>query len=129
MRDIGEARIAIDEPASLAIGNASDAHVASRPQSWWPRALLAAAAALIGALIAATLLWTKAPSQPIQVAHQVRALPPGQTLTVNRRAVAISPDGTRVAYSADGGLFLRSLADFDAHPIRGADPGITPVFA
>ena len=110
------------------IGNTPDAHAPSRPKAGGPRALLVVAAALIGVLILATLLWTNRPSQPIRAAHLGFALPPGQTLTVNRRAVSISPDGTRIVYSADGGLFLRSLSDFDAHPIRGADPGITPVF-
>ena len=45
------------------------------------------------------------------------------------RSLAVSPDGTRIAYAADGRLYLRSLSDLESRPIPGGDPGIQPVFS
>ena len=53
----------------------------------------------------------------------------GRPLTLSRRAVAVSPDGTRIAYAADGRIYLRSLADGDSTLVAGADPGIQPAFS
>ena len=35
--------------------------------------------------------------------------------------IAISPDGSKMAYSANQRLYLRSMSDLDAQPIRGTD--------
>jgi serine/threonine-protein kinase len=57
------------------------------------------------------------------------SLPEGHQLSVNRGAVAISPDGTRIVYGAEGRLYVRSVSDFDAAPIPGTDSAINPVFS
>jgi hypothetical protein len=46
-------------------------------------------------------------------------VPEGQQVEQTRRSIAISPRGDRIAYSAGGRLFLRSLADFEAQPLPG----------
>ena len=45
------------------------------------------------------------------------------------QAVAISPDGTRIAYAADGRLYLRSLSSLDATAIAGTEGAINPMFS
>jgi len=104
-----------------------DTHV-PRPLQRWRRARLVLAGALIAAAIGAAVLWRREPP-PSQVTRFSFALPQGQQLTVSLRSVAMSPDGTRLVYSADGGLFVRSMSDFEARAITGADPGIGPVFS
>ena len=74
----------------------------------WGRVLLVLASAAIGAAaFAATTRRT--PPPPAPVARFALTLPPGQQLTLPRQAVAISPDGTRIVYAADGRLYLRPL--------------------
>ncbi|HYN08687.1 MAG TPA: protein kinase [Vicinamibacterales bacterium] len=49
-----------------------------------------------------------------------------------RRFLAISPDGTRIAYFSVGRLFLRSLSDLEATPIQGvetAQQSTSPAFS
>ena len=50
-------------------------------------------------------------------------LPAGQAFTggTGRRVIAISPDGTKVAYIANGQLYLRGMNQLEAQPIRGSD--------
>ena len=36
-------------------------------------------------------------------------------------SIALSPDGQQLVYMANDGLFLRSLAQDDAHPIAGTE--------
>ena len=44
-------------------------------------------------------------------------------------AVALSPDGTQLAYAANDQLYLRPLAQADATAIRGTDSGQAPFFS
>jgi hypothetical protein len=57
----------------------------------------------------------------------------GQTPRRNhRQALAISPDGARMAYLANGQLYLRSMSELEPRPIAGADTGsfvANPVFS
>jgi Tol biopolymer transport system component len=58
-------------------------------------------------------------------------LPKGQNFTrAGRHIIAISPDGTKLAYVANQQLYLRSMDQLDAEPIRGTneDPA-EPVFS
>ena len=46
------------------------------------------------------------------------------------RVIAISPDGSRLAYVADGNrLYLRSLDQLDAFPLRGVTQALNPFFS
>jgi len=41
--------------------------------------------------------------------------------------IAISPDGTQIAYTANVRLWVRSMSDTEARPIAGADGSVTPI--
>jgi len=56
-------------------------------------------------------------------------VPGNAQLTLSRRMVAVSPDGMSIVFAADGRLYIRSVADLEARPIAGGDPGIHPVFS
>jgi hypothetical protein len=53
----------------------------------------------------------------------------GQLFNANRQALSISPDGTHIAYTANQGLYLRSLADLEAKAIVVASGQDSPVRA
>ena len=64
------------------------------------------------------------PAQPIT--RFPLTLPPGDLLTnAGRHLVALSPDGTRFVYVANGQLYLREMDQLEAAPIRGTR-AITP---
>ena len=72
---------------------------------------------------------SRTPPPPAPVARFALTLPPGQQLTLPRQAVAISPDGTRIAYAADGRLYLRPLPSLEATAIAGTEGAINPMFS
>ena len=116
LRDIGEARIVLDDPES----RRSD----ERPlpqRSLWRRAMSIGATAIVaGVLGAVTASWLRSSSVPI-ITRLTLSLPAGTTLFSNRSVVAISPDGTQVVYVRPPGLHLRLLSAFDTQVIRGTE--------
>jgi eukaryotic-like serine/threonine-protein kinase len=92
-----------------------------------------AGAALGLAAVAAAAAWRLKPTPPVTniITRFSYPLPEGQSFTrVGRRIVAISPDGTKIAYVANNQLYLRQMGELDAQPIRGTDVDpLDPVFA
>ena len=133
--DMQSVRLALDgafEAAAVpqAVGRAS----AVPPL--WRRALPVAAAVVLTATIVAGGAWSlmppPAPSAPLA---QFRIQPPdGLALDIDsRQNVALSPDGTRLIFSAGRRLFVRAIGEVDATPIQGipegAVPSSSPVFS
>jgi Tol biopolymer transport system component len=81
-------------------------------------ALVAAAGAL-----ARSLLRTPAPVPvPAALARFAYDLPIDQNFSrPGRRPLALSPDGTRLLYVANRQIYLKSISDLDAAPIRGTN--------
>jgi Tol biopolymer transport system component len=91
---------------------------------------------LLGAVIASVLTWNLRPSNSLQpVSRTVITLPPGQQLAGldSGPAVALSPDGTHLAYVAQQGgtqqLYLRAMDSLEARPIPGTEGGVSPFFS
>jgi serine/threonine protein kinase/Tol biopolymer transport system component len=90
---------------------------------------------LLGAFIASLATWNLKPSPPQPVSRTVITLPPGQELAGmdNGPAVALSPDGTRLAYVAREGsiqqLYLRAMDSLESTPIPGTEGAINPFFS
>ena len=116
LRDIGEARIVLEDPESLRV-------VAQPvpPRSWSSRVMQIAAVAIVAAALGAVAAWSMRPLPIPVVTRLTFNLPDGATLFANRSVVAVSPDGTQVAYVTPFGLYLRSMSSFDAHIIRGTE--------
>ncbi|CAN5766400.1 hypothetical protein BH18ACI5_BH18ACI5_30280 [soil metagenome] len=87
------------------------------------RLLFAATAAAL-ALAAAAAAWSLKPAPIVRnvVARFSYELPDGMDFTrVGRRLVAISPDGTKIAFIANRQIYVRRMRDLDAQPIRGSE--------
>ncbi len=102
-------------------------------RSW---TLLAGLACLIVAVVAAFAGWSLKPTPaPRAVTRTTINLPPGQQLAGLDAgpAVAISPDGTHLAYVATQGgtqqLYVRAMDNLEAKPILGTVGAVNPFFS
>jgi eukaryotic-like serine/threonine-protein kinase len=98
--------------------------------------ILSLGALLLGAAIASLAIWNLKPSpSPQPVTRTVINLPTGQQLAglENGPAVALSADGTHLAYVARQGgtqqIYLRAMDNLEARPIPGTEGGIGPFFS
>jgi Tol biopolymer transport system component/predicted Ser/Thr protein kinase len=90
-------------------------------------------AAVLAFLLAGVsfLYFRKGPPAPHVVTRFEYTLPEGQNFTRGgRHVLAISPDGTKLAYVANQQLYLRAMDQIQAQPVRGTneDP-MEPVFS
>jgi eukaryotic-like serine/threonine-protein kinase len=130
--DVGVARFLLTEtmptPAQPAAAAPPSATV-TRPL--WERALPVAGAAVVASVIATAATWTLKPmplTPPSPVTRFALTLGEGQQFTtINGQSLAVSPDGTRLAYVANQQLYLRSLSDPEARPIPGTQQTSTPI--
>jgi Tol biopolymer transport system component len=93
---------------------------------------------LLGAAIASLAVWNLKPAPappPKPISRFTITLPPGQQLAgpENGPAVALSPDGTHLAYVARQGgtqqLYLRAMDSLEARPILGTEGAVNPFFS
>ena len=90
---------------------------------------------LLGAAISGLAIWNLKPSPPRPVSRLTITLPPGQQLAGldAGSAVALSPDGTHLAYVARQGgtqqLYLRAMDSLEARPIPGTEGAMEPFFS
>jgi serine/threonine-protein kinase len=122
LRDIGEARIVLDEPATLTSVSVRDADTQHLPRPLWRRAMPALLSAIVVGGLAGTAAWYLKPSTPLQVTRFLFALPDGQPFTgFARRVIDISPDGTHIVYAANARLYLRSMSELSPRAIPGTE--------
>ncbi|MGE5243870.1 MAG: protein kinase domain-containing protein [Betaproteobacteria bacterium] len=125
LRDIGDAFLDIDAPLENEPAPAAAASPAARPTSPWLPWLAAAIVA------AGSVTWVLVRTPPAAPAIVTRA---EFTTSQFAGAVAISHDGTRLAYSSLGTgmnpkLVLRSMDQFEGKTIPGSEGGAFPVFS
>jgi serine/threonine-protein kinase len=137
LRDIGDARIEIEE-ALAAPAVVEPAAPTKTIHQRWRGALSWGVALLLLAALIGVALWSRKSSSSIvsvQVSRVAITLPPDQPLAGLElgSALALSPDGTRLVYSARHGgvpqLYLRPLGGLEAQPIPGTEGGIQPFFS
>jgi serine/threonine-protein kinase len=121
--DVSTIRFLLDEPLpAQATASATPSAVVAAPSSNWKWA-----AAVVGALIAtgaigAVTAWNAKPAAPAIVTRFPLALGEGQLFTSgSAQMIAISNDGSKIAYTANLRLYLRSMSDVDARPIPGTE--------
>ncbi len=97
--------------------------------------VLTAGALLLVAILTGLTVWSLKPTPPQHVTRTVINLPPGQQLAGLSfgPAVALSPDGTHLAYIARQGgtpqLYLRAMESLEARPIPGTEGAVIPFFS
>jgi eukaryotic-like serine/threonine-protein kinase len=140
LHDIADARLDLDE---LLPGPAGGEEVESAVIAHWPptswRGLLGSRSFwfVVGGLAVGAGLWVLGTSRPLAERPVVRLaipLPPPETVAVGYApAVAISPDGTKLAYvAARAGrsqIYLRPVDREEARPIPGTEGGHVPFFS
>jgi Tol biopolymer transport system component len=135
LRDIGEARIVLDDPAALASGDPAGVPALASPYPLWRRAVPVVLSAIVASVLASAATAYLRPSQPpLLVTRFPVMLGEGQTIAPQtaRRAVALSPDGALIAYTAGQRLYLRSMSELEARPIASVEAGTvvtSPVFS
>jgi serine/threonine-protein kinase len=106
----------------------------SAPRSRMGFGLAIAGAAVLGATVVGGAMWalrfTPRPSESVQFSI---TLPGDERFATATSAVAISPDGTEVAYAANGRILVRSLNELEPREIAGSrfsgTGGGVPIFA
>jgi serine/threonine protein kinase len=130
---VGDVRAELEAIAAAPRTSAIAAAPVLPPRSLWRRGLPAAIAAVVVGSLAAAAAWTLKPSSPAAVARFSITLPADQRYTViGRRSVAISPDGSLVAYVANRRIYLRPIGEMQGSPLSGAasPEGVSsPVFS
>jgi len=102
--------------------------------SLWRYAMLAGALIIVG-LASGYAAWTLKPVDPRAITRFAIPLGERESFTLGPgNNVALSPDGTRLAYTANNRLYLRALDNLEAVTIAGGDgPGLasprTPFFS
>jgi eukaryotic-like serine/threonine-protein kinase len=119
LADAADARLEIDEALGKPVSDRPVIPAPAAPMSGRHMALAAAAAILLAAT-AGYLGWTLKPVTPSPVTRLTIPVDDGVVFTgVN--SIALSPDGRRVAYTANGRVYLRGLDQLDAVRIAGND--------
>jgi serine/threonine protein kinase len=133
--DISTARFVIDEPAIVApAAGTAAAPVTLPPTPIWRRAIPFLVPAILAGALVGGVTWNLRPSStPLTITRFPLTLAAGQEFTnTGRQLVAISPDGTQIAYVANRRLYLRSMSETEAGLIQGSDDpqGVTnPTFS
>jgi eukaryotic-like serine/threonine-protein kinase len=133
LRDIGDARISLDEVISGAPEPMSTLTPAvSLPL--WQRAL-PWAVGLFAVVATGITVWYLKPSPAKLVTRFTITLPPGYQLVGPQPAFALSADGSQLAYVATahtGGvqqIYLRAMDSQEARPIPGTEGATSPFFS
>jgi Tol biopolymer transport system component len=118
--DLSAALFVLDHQAHMGSGAAAPVASVARIPSW-RKALLAGTVVFVG-LAAGYAGWRLKPTGPRPVTRLAVTLGDRDALTAGPSApLALSPDGTRLVYTANDRLFLRALDQLDAAPIAGVE--------
>jgi serine/threonine-protein kinase len=131
LRDIGEARIALSEPAEPVVAATSPpappAGRVWRLLPWGITALLAVATAV------GWWGWWHPPAAPLRTVTRSAMVLPADTDRLVANDVAVSRDGTRMAYWEGGTgkehIVLRMMDQLEGKPIPGTEDGDYPAFS
>ena len=138
LRDIGEARVTIAKIEAGAPDSSSStvAPVAAPPRrGWMPYALFAVIAAVVTSAIWLAVLRPSSKRTTAALARVSLLPPPGAELFADSTGVAISPDGTMVAFivggvsGSDSQLWVRSLASTTARRLEDANGANLPFWS
>ena len=118
---IGDIRLEIEAIRANPYATESDT-VSEIHSPVWKRALPALITGLLGAAIAAGVMWSFRPLPKDQIVRFAFVLPKEQSFSrAGRSMIAISPDGANIVYVANQQLYLKNIGEMDAKPIPGTN--------
>ncbi len=123
LRDIGEARIMLRSALDPSSADAPVSAPATSSRRSVLRSAIAAAGVLALAGAAALVAWNAKPTTLLPVRRL--ELP---AAIVNAKDAALSPDGARIAYLADGRLYVRALDATDPVDLGAVSPTAQAIF-
>jgi eukaryotic-like serine/threonine-protein kinase len=133
---IGAVRLEIEDarvgsPEERVASTPAAAEPLARRSRGGPRALAVVALLALAALASGYAAWKLKPESARSIARFNLALPSDQTFTSTlRQFVALSPDGSTIAYIANGRVWIRPLSGLDARPVTASEVVPTsPVFS
>jgi serine/threonine-protein kinase len=129
--DVATALTIAEDAVSLSRG-ASPAGGPGTERAGWRVAGIAAAKAVLIAAVSGTAVWMAVRPDPPRVSRLTITPPPTHALTLNGqgRNVAISPDGSRIAYVGPGGtLLVRKLDELEPVVLVRGDGPVAPFFS
>jgi serine/threonine protein kinase/Tol biopolymer transport system component len=136
LRDVGDARLVIDEMISPTPAVAAEARnwSESRRIVWLRRGLIAAALTALAA--GALAAWSMTRVQPQSVIPIHASIAVGDGVTMSSESIpALSPDGTMLVFSGRAGdkkpwqLYLRRLDQPQAKAMPGTEDAVDPFFS
>ncbi len=116
----------MDEVRWVAEGGES---VATSPARQKKTVSLVLAALVLVGVVAGFAAWKLKPEGARPVSRWVMTLPPSEPLINNYPAVALSPDGARLAYATGRQLYLRSMDRLAAAAIPSSERAHSPFFS
>ena len=129
----GDARLDLDEAEAAPLGAQVEAVAAALPPPLWKRIAPIIATGMVACVATGLIVWNVRPKVAPQIARFAVTLGSYQVeAQLARNIVAVSPDGSRLAYVVDRQLVLKNLSETDGRPISGStDPQAIfgPVFS
>ena len=134
LRDVGECRIAVKEYLAdpegekrRALASAGAATAAANP---WKLAVPLAVATLLIGVLGTWWATRPVPPAPEDLVRFDFELPEDVSFTrTGARVVAVSPDGTRIAFTGNNQLWIRPIDELQATPLRGTNAPTSPFFS
>lgn len=126
-RDIGDVRLALAGALPMQTRSVSDVPA---PNRWHQRAIWGGVVVAVAVLAGVAAWWLKPAPAPAVIRFN-EPLPAGLSFRLSgRHVLAISPDGSKIVYSAGDHLYLRALDALNAQIIPGTAPDLyEPVFS
>ena len=129
LRDIGEARIAIDHARHAAADESAPAPLTGAPARGRKRDLAWGAALLVVAAVAFFGAKQMAPALPDAPLRKFAISMEEASHTPHDQRLALSPDGTRIAFVHNDHLWVRDLAKMEAQMLPGTEGADVPAFS
>ena len=134
LHHVADARLELEDTLTKGAAGDESAAALRREKRHWKAT--SAAVGVMGVVIGALLVWSVVPRIDTAAVDTLRLtvdIPPGLTYGEVGSELTLSPDGTRLVFSAvENGkrmLYLRDLRLLETQPIRGTEDGANPFFS
>ena len=120
VRDIGDVTLALN--GAFHVGAPAPLVPVVTSQPLWRRALPAAAAAILAALVTGLAAWRLMPATPPDVTRFEYVPPEAHNVSIAGRPVlAMAPDGRFFVYMGTAGMFIRTIGELASRRVDGVE--------